>query len=99
MTLGITMWVGLMVRQRFSTGPSCSSLMWMSGLMGTGFQLHVGSMVISSYSELGREATGRMVRGSFWLSPWHLWAGLGTSPAWNFGDMPPASVEATELSG
>lgn len=53
MMLGSTMCVGLRVRHRFSAGPSGSSLMWMSGLTGTGFQLQVGSMVISSCSELG----------------------------------------------
>lgn len=48
MTLGSTMWLGLMVRQRARTGPSSSSFTWMSGLTGTGFQLHTGSIVISS---------------------------------------------------
>ena len=52
-TLGMSMWAGLTVRQRFSTGPSGSSLTCKSGFTGTGFQLHVGSMVISSKSELG----------------------------------------------
>lgn len=48
MMLGSTMCVGLMGRQRFSAGPSGSSLTCTSGFTGTGFQLHVGSMVISS---------------------------------------------------
>ena len=59
-TLGRTMWLGLSVRQRFRTGPSHSSLTWMSGFTGTGFQLHTGSMVISSYSELGGEGQLRL---------------------------------------
>lgn len=41
-----------MVLKRFASGPSGSSLMCNSDLIGTGRQLHVGSMVTSSNSEL-----------------------------------------------
>lgn len=57
-TLGMSTCAGLTVRQRFSTGPSGSSLTCTSGFTGTGFQLHVGSMVISSWSELRGTCVG-----------------------------------------
>lgn len=47
-TLGRSTCAGLTERQRFGTGPSGSSLECTSGFTGTGFQLHTGSMVISS---------------------------------------------------
>lgn len=52
-TLGMSTCAGLTERQRFGPGPSGSSLACMSGFTGTGFQLHTGSMVISSQSGLG----------------------------------------------
>lgn len=52
MTLGMIIWLGLMVLNRLEGMPSGSSLMCRSDLMGTGRQLHVGSMVTSSNSEL-----------------------------------------------
>lgn len=58
MTLGMIIWLGLMVLNRLEGIPSGSSLMCRSDLMGTGRQLHVGSMVTSSNSELG-EREGR----------------------------------------
>lgn len=64
MMLGSTMCVGLRVRHRFSTGPSGSSFTWTSGLTGTGFQLQVGSMVISSCSELGGGRMAEELRAS-----------------------------------
>ncbi|KAG7258546.1 hypothetical protein CRUP_021394 [Coryphaenoides rupestris] len=51
-TLGMVIWLGLMVLKRLASGPSGSSLMWSSDLTGTGLQLQVGSMVTSSNSEL-----------------------------------------------
>lgn len=45
-------WLGLMVLNLFASGPSGSSLMCISDFMATGRQLHVGSMVTSSNSEL-----------------------------------------------
>lgn len=53
MTLGMIIWLGLMVLNLLEGMPSGSSLMCRSDLMGTGRQLHVGSMVTSSNSELG----------------------------------------------
>lgn len=44
-----------MVLKRLASGPSGSSLMCSSDLMGTGRQLHVGSIVTSSNSELLKE--------------------------------------------
>lgn len=58
MTLGMIIWLGLMVLNRFEGMPSGSSLMWRSDLMGTGRQLHVGSMVTSSNSELAGRVMG-----------------------------------------
>lgn len=58
MTLGKIIWLGLMVLNRLEGMPSGSSLMCRSDLMGTGRQLHVGSMVTSSNSEL-RGARGQ----------------------------------------
>lgn len=62
MTLGMIIWLGLMVLNRFEGMPSGSSLMWRSDLMGTGRQLHVGSMVTSSNSELAGRAKGTKLR-------------------------------------
>lgn len=62
MTLGMIIWLGLMVLNRFEGMPSGSSLMWRSDLMGTGRQLHVGSMVTSSNSELMGESEGEELR-------------------------------------
>lgn len=62
MTLGMIIWLGLMVLNRFEGMPSGSSLMWRSDLMGTGRQLHVGSMVTSSNSELVGRAMGEELR-------------------------------------
>lgn len=59
-TLGMIIWLGLIILNLLASGPSGSSLMWTSDLMATGRQLHVGSMVTSSNSEL--ENTGD-VRG------------------------------------
>ena len=55
MTLGMIIWLGLMVLNLLEGMPSGSSLMCRSDLMGTGLQLHVGSMVTSSNSELGEQ--------------------------------------------
>ena len=44
-----------MVLKRLASGPSGSSLIWRSDLMGTGRQLHDGSMFTSSNSELREE--------------------------------------------
>lgn len=62
MTLGMIIWLGLMVLNRFEGMPSGSSLMWRSDLMGTGRQLQVGSMVTSSNSELEGKAMGEELR-------------------------------------
>ena len=51
-TLGMIIWLGLIVLNLLASGPSGSSLMWMSDFIATGRQLHVGSMVTSSNSEL-----------------------------------------------
>lgn len=51
-TLGMIIWLGLIVLNLLASGPSGSSLMCISDLMATGRQLHVGSMVTSSNSEL-----------------------------------------------
>lgn len=51
-TLGMIIWLGLIVLNLFASGPSGSSFMWISDFIATGRQLHVGSIVTSSNSEL-----------------------------------------------
>lgn len=45
-------WLGLIILNLLASGPSGSSLIWTSDFIATGRQLHVGSMVTSSNSEL-----------------------------------------------
>lgn len=55
-------WLGLIVLNLLASGPSGSSLMWISDFIATGRQLHVGSMVTSSNSELVKYRSSQMVK-------------------------------------
>ena len=57
-----------MVLKRLARGPSGSSLIWTSDFMGTGLQLHVGSIVTSSNSELLKQEVEKV--GLFFENQW-----------------------------